>query len=718
LGAYMLLAASLSALNPVFEAPDENHHFWTAHHIAEHGTLPVAAEGTGYRQEAAQPPLYYLLAVPLIKATGSITAGLPTWHNSYVRLGKRDAVVNRNALIHTEAEAWPWHDGSLAVHMIRLLSVALGLGSLLCIYKTGRRLWPTEQRQAWLAVGLVAALPQWGFVHSTVSNDALIICLASFALYQSVDIWLGTATPGRWIALGATVGCAVLAKLVGLLLLLYVLLLITMLAWRDHQWGSALRNAGLCSAPVLLLTGWWFWRNWLLYRDPTATSVFIELAGGERQLALSQFLAHLDGLWLSSIGLFGWMNVKAAGWVYWIWKGIGVVCAAGWLMAQVPALTWRRSGKPRPIVPAQRWGYAASTLFLPLWPVMVFGSWFQFNLRTPAEQGRLLFPAILPVALLLGYGLNQWRWSWLQGLTILAAFGTTIWSVAYTIPQSYATPELIQVSEIPADAAHIGQDMGQGVELVASRVRPQTAHPGDSVTLDAYWRVPQPVATPALVSPAVLGRDYIEVAALPDAYHGAGAYPSVLWPPNQIVHEVIRLELSETMTTPTLGRVYLRLDGQEPFVEVGRVKVTPRQWPRPDQPILAQVEGGIALTNVQVSTTSASPGDTVTVRVRWQVIQAVGRQLTTFVHVALPGQPPLAQADGPALGGHYPSQYWAAGEVFDDAYQLTLPPDLPAGQYPVWVGLYDPVTGIRLPLHVGTVRAADDALKAGELTVK
>jgi hypothetical protein len=38
---------------------------------------------------------------------------------------------------------------------------------------------------------------------------------------------------------------------------------------------------------------------------------------------------------------------------------------------------------------------------------------------------------------------------------------------------------------------------------------------------------------------------------------------------------------------------------------------------------------------------------------------------------------------------------WQVGELYQDHVVLRIPPDLPPGDYPVLVGLYDPETGAR-----------------------
>ena len=76
---------------------------------------------------------------------------------------------------------------------------------------------------------------------------------------------------------------------------------------------------------------------------------------------------------------------------------------------------------------------------------------------------------------------------------------------------------------------------------------------------------------------------------------------------------------------------------------------------------------------------------------------------TVFVHLLGPfnpatGGPVWAQHDGQPLGGQYPTHSWLTGRVVKDRHVLTLPPDMPPGEYQVEVGLYDLASGMRLPV--------------------
>jgi hypothetical protein len=151
-------------------------------------------------------------------------------------------------------------------------------------------------------------------------------------------------------------------------------------------------------------------------------------------------------------------------------------------------------------------------------------------------------------------------------------------------------------------------------------------------------------------------------------------------------------------------------------LDAGFVKILPDSWPEPAGPALAEV-GGIWLTDLEVSQMVAAPGETIDLTVQWQVETAPGRNLTTFVHLGEQNSPPLAQGDSPPLNGQYPTEYWAAGEVIDDGYQLRIPDDLADGRYPLYVGFYDPESGERPFLTVGGEGQANNAYFVGWIEV-
>ena len=102
----------------------------------------------------------------------------------------------------------------------------------------------------------------------------------------------------------------------------------------------------------------------------------------------------------------------------------------------------------------------------------------------------------------------------------------------------------------------------------------------------------------------------------------------------------------------------------------------------------------------------------------WQAVAPDGRDYTVFVHLLDGAGELVAQSDGPPQGGAYPTSIWSAGEQVADTRALALPGDLPPGEYTLFVGLYDPASGARLPaIDVTGTRAPNDAVELARIVI-
>lgn len=112
-----------------------------------------------------------------------------------------------------------------------------------------------------------------------------------------------------------------------------------------------------------------------------------------------------------------------------------------------------------------------------------------------------------------------------------------------------------------------------------------------------------------------------------------------------------------------------------------------------------RVGANIRLVGYQIPTPELKAGDALQLELYWQAdyYKPVG-DYTIFVHV-LDGQGNLvAQRDSMPRDNALPTSLWPPGELIDDTHVVPLPPDLPAGEYRVVVGVYVWQTGERLPV--------------------
>jgi 4-amino-4-deoxy-L-arabinose transferase-like glycosyltransferase len=746
LAVYAILAVGYGLVTPLFEAPDEHLHYFTADFIAREGRIPKIGDPGRMGQEAAQPPLYYVLGALLVRTAGAHAIEQPLWHNPQADpedpRGESRATppLNVNMFVHGPVEAWPWQGYALAAHLIRLLSALFGLGTLLCIFGAGRVVWPLAPGRALLATALVAFLPQFAFLHGAVSNDPAIIFFSAAAIYQllrvttpvvrrdderrvtskepaaRVDSLLVTRHSSlvTYLLLGLTIGLAMLSKAAGLLLLVYSAAVVAAVVWRAggaRRWGRAAGAAALVAGPALLLGGWLLWRNWALYGDPTAANQFFLMAGGERTYTLLQVWGDMDRIWTSLFARFGWMNLRPPAWIWGVWSAIAVAAVAGGLWGVFAGL--RRSPRPR----FKLFDLLLHPAVLLLgWFLLVAAAWLQFMLRTPADQGRLFFPALIPLALGAAYGLSRWPRPWTQLAAVAAALLTTVYCLAVVVPAAYAPSPV--VDGLPDDVIPLGITFPEGLELVGARVETPAVAVGDWAWLTLYWRATEALSPGApLAHLELFGRGFHRIG-LQTGYHGRGNDPATLWPPGAIVADRMAVRVLDDTIAPVEARLTVKLDEAARGSDMATVKIVPVAWPPPAAP-LATLGEGIELTRAELAPPTAAPGETVEARLGWQVTAPPGPELLhVFVHLGDPAQPPLAQFDGPVMSGEYPARLWQAGERFDEEVTLVLPADLPPGEYPVTVGLYDYASGARLPLTVDGQRQPNDAYTVGQLVVR
>jgi len=128
---------------------------------------------------------------------------------------------------------------------------------------------------------------------------------------------------------------------------------------------------------------------------------------------------------------------------------------------------------------------------------------------------------------------------------------------------------------------------------------------------------------------------------------------------------------------------------------------------------ITEANGWIMLEGYAL-TPEVQPGEELLLALRWQSLQPVEYNYHVFVHLLNANDEKLAQRDGQPVQWMRPTSTWQPGEEIIDRYGLLLPPDLPVGSYTIAVGLYDPISGQRLPVSAGP---RDYAIELGPVVV-
>ncbi len=121
------------------------------------------------------------------------------------------------------------------------------------------------------------------------------------------------------------------------------------------------------------------------------------------------------------------------------------------------------------------------------------------------------------------------------------------------------------------------------------------------------------------------------------------------------------------------------------------------------------------LHGYDINRTRLAPGDTLRLKYFWQARQPDANDYTIFNHVLHVPSGEVIQVQDRLAGhsGTHPSSNWQPYEWLFDHFEIVIPPDAPAGEYQLLVGLYRAEDGDRLPVP----GYPDNALPLADLTV-
>lgn len=139
--------------------------------------------------------------------------------------------------------------------------------------------------------------------------------------------------------------------------------------------------------------------------------------------------------------------------------------------------------------------------------------------------------------------------------------------------------------------------------------------------------------------------------------------------------------------------LHLRLDNAERTIAANLEYETPH--------------GPLVLQSVALSD-GVKGGETLQVHLRWSVPRPLSYDYAAFVHLITPGDVLYSANDHLPLNDFYRISKWQAGEELSDSYDLPVLPGTPPGSYRIEVGVYDPATGKRMPVHA-TPQTHEDA---------
>ena len=400
---YCILGLAYAAETPKWQVPDEPAHYNYILYLAENCRFPVLQMGdyphqyleeikaakfpphmsiAPLRYEFHQPPLYYLLAAALYKATGSLG-----------------------------------FEGQFLI--LRLFSVLLGCLLLLAAYAIVKEIFPDEEFLALTTTCLIATVPMHIAMSAAINNDTLAEVILALIVWLCIRSLKAGLTQRQVLLLGLLLALALLTKTtIYAPAILSIVLALGMLA-RVEGKRPFLQQLGFTSG-LALLSCWWFLRNVLTYGN-------LDLFGWQRHdsIVIGQ---PTTAQWISQYGLsrvireffitsfhsfwaqFGWMGILVDSRLYTLLAIVSILVGLGSVLFLA-----RIARDPKRLTSFQWWALGLLVLIL----VLVTIEHISYNFKFVQHQGRYLFPALVPIGLAFALGLREWVSTFVRLITRL-----------------------------------------------------------------------------------------------------------------------------------------------------------------------------------------------------------------------------------------------------------------------------------------------------------
>ena len=717
LAGYVILAAIYSIVTPPFEASDELWHYPMIKYVADHDFgLPVQdpAHVGPWRQEGSQPPLYYLLGALATSWIDASDMDEVRRINPHADIGVVAPDRNLNMALHNaEREAFPWRGATLAVHIVRFLSILMGLGTVFLAYLLARELFPGLPPVALAAAVFTGFNPMFLFVSAAINNDNLSNLLASLILLMIVRLVKEADTPPTrrfYAALGLAAGAGMLAKYQIGFLLPVIALALLFVSIRQRNWRPVIIGGAISGGLTILIAGWWYWRNYDLYGDATGINVFLDIVGRRVPPAdLRQLWTERETFMMSFWGLFGGVNLPLPDATYTLFNVLAALSILGLVYGFFQHIARRHDW---PVSREQRLLWLARAVAV-LWPVIVFVSLLSWTRVTLASQGRLWFTALAPLSVWMAVGLANWARKSPAALRVnLGMAAAAFIGIAAIAPFSTIRPAY----RVEPDATWVEDTLESGPRRAACFAEPGAARealcmtyqsvsgeltPGDILRLSPTITVVQPLTRNWSIFVHLVNPDGLTEAQR-DMYPGGGLIATAETDAGETWNNLIAVKLPVGIYTPQTLDVLLGLydyvsgdrmipsgDGADAAyhaVHLGQIRLETPPGSIPN-PVGANFDGKLRLLGYEISDRSLRPGDEAAITLYWERLERLAINYAVSIQIIQPDTfSKAAQDDRPT---DPPTTAWLPGGIVADTRTLAISPDAVPGRYRLMVRVYD-----------------------------
>jgi hypothetical protein len=276
--------------------------------------------------------------------------------------------------------------------------------------------------------------------------------------------------------------------------------------------------------------------------------------------------------------------------------------------------------------------------------------------------------------------------------TFLSQSNIDAWRDWFFLPPIYEDEQVLVMDtavSLPTFTHQLTPQLG----LVAITEPPATAQAGDWLSFTAHWGSVTAGNDAYDLCFNLVAANTISLGCQPLATD----LPSDQWQANDLVHADYAVQISPFGPAGDYALQIQLIQAGAPVGEpatIGQLAVTALERdfvpPSPAETADLTWADTIHLIGYEATTTD----NTLNLTLYWQAEKRPSTSYKLFVHVVEPVTSDIiAQADLIPGNWAFPTDWWEAGQFLSEP--LTFP-DLPAGDYEIWLGWYEPDSGERL----------------------
>ncbi len=692
--AFFCLGLAYIVASPHFEASDSDEHAGMIQWLAETGRLPIqtAEHDALYGQEASQPPLYYAVMALIWRMLDTTDFDAVYQENPLAINGDPHRLGSRNLVFYRQPYPPVLHGTSLALYVIRLATLAMGAVTVYAVYQSARIVVPSSRDFAILAASLVAFNPMFVFISASISNDPPVSMLTALICWRTLMMLRDGFAARRSVILAVLIALATLTKLSGIAPGFAAGLAALWLAYRTQDWRGFMALSLAVLLVWLLTAGWWYARNLQLYGELFGTGSMLDFYGRRTITLGGLVLEEFEGLRISYWGLFGAFSILTHKAFYLAMDLLSLLGALGLPLAL--------KSKRRPA------NLRVNAAFLGLTLALGGAMLIWWSLQTTASTGRLLFPYITSISILLALGINALRIPSLLICLPLFLF-TLACPFLYIKPQYEHPPAVAKLPESASPSFARWDD----ITLVGYEIpEPRRWAAGDEIPLTVYW---QPLAQSRELQALFITLIDAEGMALAtiDSFPGWGTLPTTWWRPGVIYRDDYILQIPSD--TQAVSPIQLHIGW---YNWSDRLDIMPRSEADQEYAAYTLPLGAIVAADKLQQTLGgdASPqgkvfGDALklnaydfsaghALEMEWQVLAAISGDWRAFAIVL--DKPYQEGTDFAVIlqkdsAPPVPLDFLKTGETFITRHEFQLPAGY-IGEHGIYVGWYNEALGMRL----------------------